>query len=209
VPRGREQRYIAGIRKDGCHNDRMEMTIQIVFAFDAPLNCKWDTRQKLSFGISFITSAANSRQVRLPECGPQPELAKFPHSDNPVSQDLEHLPFCNNWARLDVMFSSTMLLPLMAFEWGFLAFTIVGLITLALVPGLRLTVPNLFLFVAGAFPGAFVVFLAYGSMFGKNEWSDVASKGIFPVLLVGGALGGTLLVWLKTRFVRTRRDQVP
>jgi hypothetical protein len=102
-----------------------------------------------------------------------------------------------------------MLLPLMTLEWGFLAFMIVGLITLAVVPGLRLTVPNMFLFVVGAFPGALVFFLVYGWMFGRNQWSDAASTWIFPILLVGGASGGALLVWLKTRFAKTRPDQVP
>jgi hypothetical protein len=102
-----------------------------------------------------------------------------------------------------------MVLPLMAFEWGFLAFMIVGLITLALVPGLRLTVPNLFLFIAGAFLGAFVFFLGYARILGRDQWTDEAFKGIFPVLLVGAALGGTLLVWLKTRFMGIRRSQLP
>jgi hypothetical protein len=101
-----------------------------------------------------------------------------------------------------------MLLPLMAFEWGFLAFTLVGVITLGIAPGLRLTVPNIIVFVVGAFPGALVLFLAYGWVFGRNQWSDAASTGIFAVLLVGGELGGTLLVWLKTRFVKTRRNQI-
>jgi hypothetical protein len=107
------------------------------------------------------------------------------------------------------MFSSTMLLPLVAFEWGFLASLVVGMIILALVPGLRLTVPNIFLFVVGAFPGALVLLLVYGWMFGRNQWSDAALTAIFPILLVGGALGGTLLVWLKTRFVKPRRDPLP
>jgi hypothetical protein len=102
-----------------------------------------------------------------------------------------------------------MLLPLMTLEWGFLAFAIVGLITLTFVPGLRLTVPNMFLFIVGTFPGALVFFLVYGWMFGRNQWSGAASTGIFPIFIVGGALGGALLVWLKTRFVKTRRDQVP
>jgi hypothetical protein len=55
----------------------------------------------------------------------------------------------------------------MALGWGFLAFTILGLIALSLVPVLRLTVPNLFLFVVGAFPGALVFLLAYGWRIGR------------------------------------------
>jgi len=100
-----------------------------------------------------------------------------------------------------------MLVPLMVFEWGFLAFLVVGLIILALVPGLRLTVPNIFVFVVGAFPGALLLLLVCGWMFGRNQWSDAASTAIVPILLVGGALGGTLLVWLKSRFAKIRRDQ--
>ena len=106
------------------------------------------------------------------------------------------------------MFSSIMLLPLMVFELGCLAFTVLGLIVLAIAPGLRLKVLNLFLFVVGAFPGALVFFILYGWLVGRKQWSDAASMGIFPVLLIGGVFGGVLVIWLKTRFVRTRRDKV-
>ena len=104
------------------------------------------------------------------------------------------------------MFSSIMLLPLMMFGWGCLAFIILGLITLALAPGLRLTVPNLFLFVMGAFAGAATFLVLYSRIFAKNQLSNAVSIGMVPVLLVGGVLGGSLSVRLKTRFAKTRRD---
>ena len=87
-------------------------------------------------------------------------------------------------------------------------FTIVGLIALAGIPALRLTFLNLSLFVGGAIPGALLFLFVYGRIFARNQLSDMAFIGIFPVLLVGGMLGGLLLVRLKARLIKKRRGQV-
>src|SRR5579862_794094 len=98
-----------------------------------------------------------------------------------------------------------MLLPLLAFVLGCIAFTILGLILLSYVPSLRLTLSNLVVFVAGAFVVAPAFLFIYGKIFARNQLSDAAFVGIFPILLVGGASGGALLVWLKLRFVKGQR----
>jgi hypothetical protein len=84
-----------------------------------------------------------------------------------------------------------------------IGYTILGLIVLACLPALRLTFLNLFLFLVGAFPGGLALLFVYGRIFARNQLSDAAFYGIFPILLVGGASGGALLVWLKTRLVKT------
>jgi hypothetical protein len=81
-------------------------------------------------------------------------------------------------------------------------FAVVGLIALAAVPALRLTFLNLSLFVGGAIPGALLFSFVYGRILGKNQLSDTTFVGIFPVLLVGGVLGGLVLVSLKVRLTK-------
>jgi hypothetical protein len=102
-----------------------------------------------------------------------------------------------------------MLLPLLGFVLGCVVFTILGLILLSYVPSLRLTLPNLVVFVAGAFVAAPAFLLVYGKIFARNQLSDAAFVGIFPVLLFGGASGGALLVWLKLRFVKGQPVKPP
>jgi len=97
---------------------------------------------------------------------------------------------------------STMLLPLMGFVLGCIAYIVVGLIVLACSPSLRLTFPNLILFVVGALLAVPVCLLAYSQMLARNQLSDAAFVGIFPALLAGGMLGGVVAVWLKERFVK-------
>jgi hypothetical protein len=83
-------------------------------------------------------------------------------------------------------------------------FTILGLIVLASIPKLRLTITNLFLFVMGAFPGTLTFGYLYGRIFADsaNELNGrVAVLGIFAVMLIGAVVGGVMVVWCKTRFV--------
>ncbi len=94
--------------------------------------------------------------------------------------------------------------PIAFFVIGCVTYTILGLVVLVCVPALRLTFLNLFLFLAGAFPGGLALLFVYGRIFARNQLGDAAFYGIFPVLLVGGATGGALLVWLKMRLVKTR-----
>ena len=67
---------------------------------------------------------------------------------------------------------------------------------------------NLFLFVVGAIPGPFISLFVLDRIIPGNL-SYMPIIWICPVLLVAGVLTGSLLVWLKTRLVRTRRGQVP
>jgi hypothetical protein len=102
-----------------------------------------------------------------------------------------------------------MLLPAMAFVIGCTAYAILGLVVLAWLPALRLTFFNLFVFVAGAFCGGVAFLFVYGRLFMRADFNHVAFYGIFPTLIVGGAIGGTLLVWVKTRLVRARGTRPP
>lgn len=103
-----------------------------------------------------------------------------------------------------------MLLPLIAFGMGCLAFVGVGLIVLSRgIPTLRLTSVNLLLFVGGAFLGAFALELLYGQIFadaGNHLRNTVAITGQIPVILIGAVGGGAGTVWLKTRINRDRRE---
>jgi hypothetical protein len=67
---------------------------------------------------------------------------------------------------------------------------------------------NLFLFVVGAIPGPLISLFVLDRIFPRNL-SNMPIIWICPVLLVGGVLTGSLLVWLKTHLVKTRRVQVP
>lgn len=82
-----------------------------------------------------------------------------------------------------------------------IAYTILGLLVLALLPVFRLTFANLLLFVTGAIPGGFLFLFLYGLLLGESM-SDTAFFGILPVLLAGGLSGGSLAVWLKMRFAK-------
>ena len=61
-----------------------------------------------------------------------------------------------------------MLLPLAGFVVGCVVFTILGLIVIASIPKLRLTITNLFLFVVGAFPGTLTSAYLYSSIFADS-----------------------------------------
>lgn len=85
------------------------------------------------------------------------------------------------------------------------AFGILGPLVLVFVPGLRLTFMNLLTFLVGAFPGALAFALGYLLIFAGHELSDAAFVGLFVVFLAGAMFGGTLLVTLKIRFLKTER----
>ena len=93
----------------------------------------------------------------------------------------------------------------MGFLMGSVAFTVLGLIVLACVPALRLTIRNPVTFVVGAFPGTLALGYVYGRLFAdsRNELdSKAAVLGLFFVLLIGAIVGGTGLVWLGMRLVK-------
>ena len=99
--------------------------------------------------------------------------------------------------------------PLIFLVMCCVSYTILGLVVLSRVPTLRLTFLNLFLFLVGAFAGGLGLLFMYGRIFARNQLSDAAFYGIFPILLVGGAAGGALLVWLKTRLEKPRLARPP
>jgi hypothetical protein len=102
-----------------------------------------------------------------------------------------------------------MLLPLMAFVLGCVVYAILGLIVLVCVPSFRLTFPSLIFFVVGALLTTPVCLFAYGQIFARNDLSDAAFVGIFPVLLVGAVFGGALVVCLKERFSKKQLVKPP
>jgi hypothetical protein len=84
-------------------------------------------------------------------------------------------------------------------------FIILGLIISKWVPAFRFTIANIFLFVVGGWLGGFA--LANLTAWGLNHLGiHLTYKADVPislVSLVGGALvGGTGLVWLKTRLAK-------
>lgn len=82
------------------------------------------------------------------------------------------------------------MLPLAFLIVSCVAFTILGLVVLALLPAFRLTFVNLLLFVTGAVPGGIAFLFLYGRVFARSQLSDRAFYGIFPVLILGGGCGG-------------------
>ena len=100
----------------------------------------------------------------------------------------------------------------MGFLIGCVGFTILGLIVLACVPALRVTVRNLVIFIVGAFPGTLALGYVYGRLFAdsRNELDSRASVlGFFFVLLVGAIVGGTGLVWLGIHLVKPSDGHQP
>jgi hypothetical protein len=101
------------------------------------------------------------------------------------------------------------MLPLAFLIISCITFVILGLVILASVPFFRLTVLNLIVFILGALPGAMLFLLLYGKLLPRDQLSDRAFYGIFPVLLVGGMSFGALAVWLKMRFTNARNINSP
>jgi uncharacterized membrane protein YeaQ/YmgE (transglycosylase-associated protein family) len=96
-----------------------------------------------------------------------------------------------------------MLLSFMLVVYWCLVYTIAGFIVLASVPKLRVTVLNLLAFVIGAFAGRTGTLYVYGAYrFGFLENYPIT------IGLVGAIAGGILLVWLKTRFIKTSDDRL-
>jgi hypothetical protein len=95
-----------------------------------------------------------------------------------------------------------MLLPLMFLIVSVIGYTILGLLFLACVPRLRITFLNLGAFILGAFFGGLALLFCYGRIFARTKLGDAAFYGIFPVLLIGGLLGGGFLLWLRGRYGR-------
>lgn len=90
----------------------------------------------------------------------------------------------------------------MGFVIGCVVFTVVGLVILSRLPKLRVTVPNLLVFVVGAFPGAAGLGYLDELAFADAQHflnSPAAVLGFFAAMLVGAIVGGTTLVWLKAR----------
>jgi hypothetical protein len=49
----------------------------------------------------------------------------------------------------------------------------------------------------------------YGRAFMRDPLGDVAFYGVFPSLLIGGAIGGAISVWLKIRLVKGKSIEPP
>jgi hypothetical protein len=92
--------------------------------------------------------------------------------------------------------------PLIAIVLGCVTYTILGLIVLACIPLFRLTLLNLILFVVGASLAGPVFLFTYGQIFARDGLSNAAFVGIFPVLLIGGGFGGTLMIWLFSKVAK-------
>jgi hypothetical protein len=88
-----------------------------------------------------------------------------------------------------------------------MSYAMLGFVVLVRVAGLSLTILNWFLFLVGAFAGGLALLFVYGHAIASNQLSAVALYGLFPVLMIGGAAGGTLFVWAKTRFTKSRRPR--
>jgi hypothetical protein len=99
--------------------------------------------------------------------------------------------------------------PLIFLLMACIGYTILGMLVLACAPNLRFTVLNLVLFVAGAFPGGLVLLFLYGRVFARESLGEVAFFGIFPVLVIGGVIGGGLMLGLKMRFESTQLGKPP
>jgi hypothetical protein len=95
-----------------------------------------------------------------------------------------------------------MLLPLMFLILSVIGYTILGLLFLSCVPRLRVTFLNLILFLLGAFVGGLALLFFYGRLFARTKLDGTTFYGIFPVLLIGGLLGGGFLLWFRGRFGR-------
>jgi hypothetical protein len=102
-----------------------------------------------------------------------------------------------------------MLLQLIFLAVSCISYAILGLIVLACVPTLRLTFLNLALFLVGAFAGGLGTLFLYGRAFMRDPLGDVAFYGVFPSLLIGGAIGGAISVWLKIRLVKGKSIEPP
>jgi hypothetical protein len=96
--------------------------------------------------------------------------------------------------------SRTMLLSFMIVLFWCVIYTFVGLIVLATVPALRVTLLNLIVFVMGALIGSTIFSIASGQFHSPlDNYPDA-------IHFVGAVTGGAVLVWLKMRFVKSPSD---
>jgi hypothetical protein len=95
----------------------------------------------------------------------------------------------------------TVPLSFMVVVFWCVVYAVAGLIVLACVPGLRLTLLNVIAFLIGAFAGSAALLSVYGSVSNRRLHNYPDAIG-----LIGAVTGGTLLVWLKTRFIQTSGD---
>lgn len=93
-----------------------------------------------------------------------------------------------------------MLLVLIVF-WSVI-YTVAGLIILASVPALRVTLLNLIALVIGALIGSIVFSSVYVYLVLRAPFNNHPNAAYF----VGAIAGGALLLWLKIRFVKSPRD---
>ena len=102
-----------------------------------------------------------------------------------------------------------MLVPLVGFVLGCAVFICVGMALLALLPKLRLTMPNLVVFVIAAVPASAGGAIAYGWAFGDaaGQLTPVAVIGLYAVLLIAGMCGGIVAVFFCRWLVRAIRPQ--
>jgi uncharacterized membrane protein YeaQ/YmgE (transglycosylase-associated protein family) len=96
--------------------------------------------------------------------------------------------------------SCLMLLSFMIVVFWCLIYTFVGLIVLATVPALRVTLLNLIAFVIGALIGSTIFSIVSGQFHSPLDNYPNAAH------FVGAVTGGAVLVWLKMRFVKSPSD---
>ena len=93
-----------------------------------------------------------------------------------------------------------MLLSFMIVVFWCVTYGFVGLIVLASVPALRVTLLNLIAFVVGALVGSKIFSIIYGQYQGPlDNYPDA-------IHFVGALAGGAALLWLKMRYVKSPSD---
>jgi hypothetical protein len=90
-----------------------------------------------------------------------------------------------------------MLLSFVIVVFWSVIYAFVGLIVLATVPALRVTLLNLVAFVVGGLTGSTIFSIAYGQF--RGPWDNYPDA----IHFVGALTGGLVLVWLKMRFVKS------
>jgi hypothetical protein len=84
-------------------------------------------------------------------------------------------------------------------------YAILGVVLLALIPAFRVTLLNIVIFTVGAFGGA-VTFL-YATNTSPLQVLKNNYVGFIILYFAAAVLGGTLLVSLKMRFIKTPDDE--
>jgi hypothetical protein len=89
----------------------------------------------------------------------------------------------------------------------FLLTSILGAIVLAVIPGFRITIPNLLVFVIGAIPGmAGLTNLVVRELIDPNTLNHLSvgqqDALTYALAFFGALIGGTILVWLKIHLLK-------